>query len=213
MPALVTHPGSPPAPTAEPVLSSRRSAGVEPMAAAEAAQTQWRCPERAGALCPWRRPRIHPSAPRQGQWALGQGPPLGSEDRSRPLYALAAIEVAKPRPRQRTDADLHQRCYPHVATLQAALFNRVERCQAGGPIRLGVRAKLAASVAHAAPDRDHTPGAKQVAHRACLLVTVRRQALVVPREFQLVAARVKHFLRGEIGHVYQGLGPYTPGAS
>ena len=49
----VTHQGSQQAPTAEPVLSSSRSAGAEPVATVEAAQTQWICPACAAALHPW----------------------------------------------------------------------------------------------------------------------------------------------------------------
>ena len=49
----VTHQGSPQAPTAEPVLSSSLSAGAEPVATVEAAQTQWICPACAAALHPW----------------------------------------------------------------------------------------------------------------------------------------------------------------
>ena len=50
---FVTHQGSPQAPTAEPVLSSSLSAGAEPVATVEAAQTQWFCPECSAALHPW----------------------------------------------------------------------------------------------------------------------------------------------------------------
>ena len=79
--------------------------GAEPLTTVEEAQMQLFWPKCAAALQPWVCLRFVNQRRATARLRLAKARTLKDEARRRPVFALASIKGAKPRPRQRIDAD------------------------------------------------------------------------------------------------------------